>query len=214
MVFANRYEAALQLIPFLKKYAREHSVILAVPRGGVPMGYELAKHFNRPLELLMAKKIGHPLDCEVAIGAVGLEDQLVDPALRDVPLKYIDKQIKQIRKSLKERYRKFVGDRPFADLENKVVIIIDDGVATGNTILGSIKMIYRKHPKKVIVAVPVAPVETVAKMKKYVDDLMCLFVAENFSGVGLYYSDFSEVSDEEVISLLRKASTVAVQHKG
>jgi len=173
------------------------------------MGYEIARHFHMPLELLMTKKIGHPLDREVAIGAVGLEDHRIDVA-RDVPLKYIEKQVKQIRKSLKERYRKFVGNHLSIDLQNKTVIIIDDGIATGNTILGSIKMIYRQRPEKIVVAVPVAPVETVAKMKKYVDDLICLYVAENFRGVGLYYADFSEVSDEEVISLLRRASTLAL----
>ncbi|AYB35083.1 phosphoribosyltransferase [Chryseolinea soli] len=209
MVFETRYEAALKLIPHLEKYAHDHGVILAVPRGGVPMGYEIARHFHMPLELLMTKKIGHPLDREVAIGAVGLEDHRIDVA-RDVPLKYIEKQVKQIRKSLKERYRKFVGNHLSIDLQNKTVIIIDDGIATGNTILGSIKMIYRQRPEKIVVAVPVAPVETVAKMKKYVDDLICLYVAENFRGVGLYYADFSEVSDEEVISLLRRASTLAL----
>ena len=209
MVFENRYEAALKLIPYLEKYGNERGVILAVPCGGVPMGFEIAKHFNMPLELLMTKKIGHPLDHEVAIGAVGLEDHFVD-LTRGVPLEYIHKQVKQIRKSLKERCRKFVGNHPSVDLENKAVIIIDDGIATGNTILGSIKMIRRKHPERIVVAVPVAPVETVAKVKRYIDDLICLYVAENFRGVGLYYSDFSEVSDEEVISLLRKASTLAL----
>jgi putative phosphoribosyl transferase len=208
MVFENRHEAALKLIPHLEKYGHERGVILAVPRGGVPMGYEIARHFNMPLELLMTKKIGHPLDREVAIGAVGLEDQLIE-VVRDVPLKYIDRQVKQIRKSLKERYRKFVGNHISIDLQNKTVMIIDDGIATGNTILGSIKMIRRKYPKKIVVAVPVAPVETVAKMKKYVDDLICLYVAVDFRGVGLYYSDFSEVSDEEVITHLRKASMLA-----
>jgi len=209
MVFTNRYDAALKLIPFLEKYSNERGVVLAVPCGGVPMGYVIARHFTMPLEVLMTKKIGHPLDREVAIGAVGLEDHLVG-VTRDVPLKYIHKQVEQIRKSLKERYRKFVGNHLSVDLQNKTVIIIDDGIATGNTILGSIKMIRRKHPEKIVVAVPVAPVETATKMKKYVDDLICLHVAENFRGVGLYYSDFSEVSDEEVISFLRKASTLAL----
>jgi putative phosphoribosyl transferase len=205
MVFADRYDAALKLIPRLEKYCSERGAVMAVPRGGIPIGYEIAKHFNMPLELLMTKKIGHPSNPEFAIGAVGLEDQLVDFGT-GVPLKYIEDQVKEIRKSLKERYARFKGDNPVMDFENKLVIITDDGIATGNTILGSIRMMRQRHPKKIVVAVPVAPAETSARMRKYVDDFICLHEPEYFAGVGQYYMDFSEVSDEEVISLLREAN--------
>jgi putative phosphoribosyl transferase len=206
ILFRDRYDAAMQLIPHLEKYCNERGAVLAVPRGGIPIGYEIAKHFNLPLELLMSKKIGHPLNPEVAIGAVGLEDYLVDD-VEGIPKSYVDTQIKNIRTALKAKYALFAGNHPPIDLEKKIVIITDDGIATGNTIMGSIRMMRQKQPKKIVVAVPVAPAETAEKMKSFVDELICLHTPEDFMGVGWYYGDFSEVSDEEVISLLREANS-------
>jgi putative phosphoribosyl transferase len=206
MLFSNRHDAAMKLIPRLEKYCNERGAVLAVPRGGIPIGYEVAKHFNLPLQLLMSKKIGHPLNPEVAIGAVGLEDHLLDD-VEGIPRSYIDTQIKNIRTSLKARYARFAGDHPPIDLEKRIVIITDDGIATGNTIMGSIKMMRQKHPKKIVVAVPIAPTQAVERMTPLVDELICLYTAENFMGVGWYYADFSEVSDEEVISLLKEANS-------
>src|SRR5204863_9769462 len=105
MLFHDRYDAALQLIPHLEKYKKERGVVLAVPRGGVPIGYYIAKYFNLPLELLMTKKIGHPLHEEFAIGSVSLEDHIIDE-LYDIPPEYLENEIKQIRQSLQERYKK------------------------------------------------------------------------------------------------------------
>jgi putative phosphoribosyl transferase len=205
MLFRNRHDAARKLIPRLRKYCDEQGAVLAVPRGGVPIGYEIAKEFNLPLQLLMTKKIGHPLNSEVAIGAVGLEDQFVETTV-GIPQRYVDEQVEKIRKSLKQSYSRFVGDQPPVTLENKIVIATDDGIATGHTILGSIRLMIQKHPKKIVVAVPVAPVETARKMKAYVDDFICLHEADDFRGVGEYYENFSEVTDEEVISLLKEAN--------
>jgi putative phosphoribosyl transferase len=205
ILFGNRHDAARKLIPHLRKYCNEQGAVMAVPRGGVPIGYVIAKEFNLPLQLLMTKKIGHPINPEVAIGSVGLEDQFVDVTV-GIPLRYINEQVQLIRKSLKDRYTHFMGDSPPVTIENKIVIITDDGVATGHTILGSIRMMRQRHPKKIVVAVPVAPVETAKKMRLYVDDFICIHEAEDFRGVGEYYSDFSEVTDEEVISLLREAN--------
>lgn len=208
MLFESRHKAALMLIPHLEKYRNEQGVVLAVPRGGVPLGYEIAKYFNLPLQLLMTKKIGHPLNSEVAIGAVGLEDDFVVNT-RGITQNYIDEQTALIRKSLNDRYKRFMGNRSPVNPENKMVIIVDDGIATGNTIIGEIRILRRKHPKEIIVAVPVAPVETASELKKYVDDFVCLHEAEHFAGVGHYYDDFSEVSDDEVVSLLKKSKSVA-----
>jgi putative phosphoribosyl transferase len=152
MIFSNRHDAATKLIPRLRKYCSEQGAVMAVPRGGVPIGYEIAKEFNLPLQLLMTKKIGHPLNPEVAIGSVGLEDQFVDVTV-GIPLRYIDEQVQLIRKSLKDRYSHFMGESPAIAIEDKVVIITDDGVATGHTILGSIRMMRPRHPKKIVVAV-------------------------------------------------------------
>lgn len=205
MLFRNRYDAALKLIPYLEKYKNERGVVFAIPRGGVPIGYYIAKNYNLPLELLLTKKIGHPLNEEVAIGAVSLEDYIIDER-QDIPESYIENEIKRIREALKERYKKFMGDRKPVHMEGKIVIIIDDGIATGNTILSAIRMIRQKHPKKIVVAVPVSPRETAEKIKKHVDDFICLHIADDFFGVGQYYLDFSEVSDDEVIQLLKEAN--------
>jgi putative phosphoribosyl transferase len=207
MLFKNRHDAAMKLIPYLKKYKDEGSIVLAVPRGGVPIGYYIAMHYDLPMELLLTKKIGHPLNSEVAIGAVSLEDHIIDKRL-NIPESYIENEIRRIRESLKERYKKFMGARKPVDVENKIVIIVDDGIATGNTVLAAIRMIRQKHPKKIVVAIPVAPTETATIIKKIVDDFICLHIAEDFYGVGQYYEDFSEISDEEVIRLLKESNQI------
>ena len=203
--FKDREDAALKLLPLLEKYKNDPGVILAVPRGGVPVAYHIALDFNMPLELLMTKKIGHPSHSEYAIGAVSPEDYIVDE-FPGIPVSWIDSEVKRIREDLNERYKKFMGNHKPVDLKGKVVIIIDDGIATGNTILSAIKMIRRHEPGKIVVAVPVAPPSAAEKFKKLVDDFICVYTPEPFIGVGLHYEDFSEVSDEEVIRLLKEVN--------
>jgi putative phosphoribosyl transferase len=205
MFFKDRNDAAKKLIPHLQKYRNERGVVMAVPRGGVPIAYPIAKAYNFPLELLMTKKIGYPGQEEFAIGAVSLEDHIVDEQY-GIPKEYIESEVSRIRESLKERYKTFMGDHQPVDLENKVVIIVDDGMATGNTILSSIKMLRKHKPQKIVVAVPVAPRETAEKIRQHVDDFICLYHPEPFIGVGLYYMDFTQVSDEEVVQLLKNAN--------
>jgi len=203
--FRNRVEAALSLIPHLEKYREEKGVVLAVPRGGVPIGHPIAKKYRFPLELLMTKKIGHPYQPELAIGAVSLEDHMVDESY-DVDHSYINTEIRKIRGALEESYKKFMGEHKPVDLEGKIVIIVDDGVATGNTILSSIKMLRKRKPKKIVVAIPVAPPSAIEKIEKEVDDLICLYSPEHFIGVGIHYMDFTQVDDKEVTRLLRDAN--------
>ena len=204
MLLKDRYDAAIKLIPYLEKYINENSIVLAVPRGGVPIGFEIAKHYKLPLELLLTKKIGHPWSKELAIGAVSLEEYVIDESY-DVFKSYIKTEIEQIRKSLNERYKKFMGNRNPIDLKDKTVIIVDDGVATGNTLLSAIKMIRQKQPEKIVVAVPVSALKTAEEIKLHVEDFICLYELDHFIGVSLYYFDFSEVSDEEVVKLLNEA---------
>lgn len=201
MVFEDRYDAAIRLIPLLSKYKDDDSVVLAVPRGGVPIGYHIAKAYHFPLELLLTKKIGFPGNPELAIGAVSLENEIIDDRF-DISDEYLKKEIVKIRKSLQERYKKFMGDRQPSDLKDKTVIIVDDGIATGNTIMASIRMIRAKHPRKIVVAVPVAPHRTAIKIEELVDDFICVHIPEEFYGVGQFYRDFSQVSDEEVVELM------------
>ena len=203
MYFTDRYDAAMQLAIKLEKYKNEEGVILAVPRGGVPIGYYLAKHLNFTLDLLMTKKIGHPLHAEYAIGAVGLEDSIIE-AVADVAEEYIVEQIASIREQLKKRYRKFMGRNESSGIAGKVVIVVDDGVATGRTILATLKMLRSRHPKKLIVAVPVASRQAAARIEQEVDEFICLYTPTPFYGVGRFYEDFSQTTDEEVVKLLKE----------
>jgi len=203
MYFINRYDAAMQLATRLEKYKNEDGVILAVPRGGVPIGYYLAKHLGFGLDLLMTKKLGHPANEEFAIGAVGIESIIIEEAYQ-IPKEYIQQQTKRLRQELIDRYRKFMGGREPAILKNKIVIVVDDGVATGRTILTTLKMLRSKEPKKLVVAVPVASMQAAARIKKEVDDFICLFIPNPFYGVGRFYEDFSQTSDEEVVTLLKE----------
>jgi putative phosphoribosyl transferase len=205
MIFKNRYDAAMRLIPLLNKYKNEEGIVLAVPRGGVPIGYYIAKAYNLPLELLLTKKIGHPVNSELAIGAVSIDEQIIDDRF-NIPEAYIENETKKIRESLKERNKKFMGNRKPLEVKNKIVIIVDDGIATGNTLLAAIQMMKQKKAKKIIIAVPVAPYETANKIKEQVDDFICLYAPEDFWGVGQFYDDFSQVSDEEVIRLINEVN--------
>jgi putative phosphoribosyl transferase len=203
MYFTDRYDAAMQLVPFLEKYKNEEGVVLAVPRGGVPIGYYLAKHLNFSLDLLMTKKLGHPLNEEFAIGAVGIENSIVEETY-DVPHDYIEEETKRIREELLERYKTFMGNKEPVNIKNKTVIVVDDGVATGRTILATIKMLRSKQPKKLVVAVPVASVQATDRIEQEVDDFICLYTPEPFFGVGRFYHDFTQTTDEEVRMLLKE----------
>lgn len=212
MLFRDRHDAALQLIAYLKKYCNESCVVMAIPRGGIPIGYYISKHYGFPLELLLAKKIGHPWNAELAIGAVSLEDFIIDER-HSIPQPYITNAIKQIRESLIQQYSKFIGDRETINLKNKTIIIVDDGIATGNTVLAGVKLIKKKEPKKIVVATPVSPAATAEKIKKLVDDFICPQQLLNFTGVGLYYDNFSEVTDEEAVQFLKESNHFEKAHQ-
>lgn len=208
MRYRNRQDAAEKLIPLLKGHLDEDTVVLAVPRGGVPIGYIIARYYNLPLDLLLTKKIGHPSNPELAIGAVSLEDEIIDNDFY-ISKNYINSQIKEIREKLKLRFKKFMGNRSAIDLKNKTVLIIDDGIATGNTLMAAIQMVRRKSPKKIVVAVPVSPYDTAEKIRSKVDAFICPIIDANFVGVGMYYHDFYQVSDEQVINLIAEINRTA-----
>jgi predicted phosphoribosyltransferase len=200
--FVNRNDAALQLANKLEKYKDESGVVLAVPRGGVPIGYIIAKHLHFDLDLLMSKKLGHPYNEEFAIGAVGLEDEIIEET-QGISPEYIDEEVMNIHSQLKERYRKFMADKQPIDITGKIVIVVDDGVATGRTILATLQMLRRKNPRKLIVAVPVSSVDAAERIGKEVDEFVCLQTPFPFLGVGRFYQDFSQTTDQEVINLLK-----------
>jgi putative phosphoribosyl transferase len=204
MYFIDRYDAAMQLARHLEKYKQEEGVILAVPRGGVPIGYYLARHLDFAFDLLMTKKLGHPYNEEYAIGAVGLEDSIVEDTANDIPEGYIEQEVTRIRQQLAERYKKFMCEKKPAIIRDKIVIVADDGVATGRTILATLRMLRNKQPKKLVVAVPVASREAAERIRREVDDFICLYTPSPFHGVGRFYQDFSQIDDKEVMMLLKE----------
>src|ERR1035437_5658901 len=201
-MFKNRSDAAAQLAEKLSRYKNTDGIVLAIPRGGVPIGKEIANELNIPLEIILSKKIGHPNNPEFAIGSVSELGVILDDNVTDIPQEYIQKEAARIQVQLKEKFKLFMGDRKSSDLKNKIVILVDDGIATGNTILATINMIKKSLPKKIIVAVPVSPPATARKISKEVDEFICLLTPAEFYAVGQFYQDFSQVSDEDVIQML------------
>ena len=202
-MFENRIEAGMLLASKLRKYQNQVGVILAVPRGGVPVAYEVAKELNLPLEIILVKKLGHPTNEEYAIGAVGLEDSFIVPH-ENVTQFYINAQIQKVRSRLIEMKRKFMGDKEPENLQGKTVIVIDDGIATGNTLLATIRILKKSKPGKIIVAAPVISRSAAKLLSGEVDELITVLIPETFYGVGAFYEDFTQVSDEEVIEYLDK----------
>lgn len=207
-MFKDRYEAAMLLAKKLEKYKNKNSVILAVPRGGVPIGYQIAKELNLPLDIILSKKIGHPSNPEFAIGSVSLHGTIINDNISNVSQEYINTEAEIIMKSLKTKFKLYMGDRKQTDIKGKTVIIVDDGIATGNTILVTLDMLKKSHPKEIIIAVPVAPNDTANKLAKLVDEFICLEIPEYFMGVGQFYQNFSQISDQEVIKFLHNANKI------
>ena len=202
-MFKDRIEAGLLLAAKLKKYRNDPAVVLAVPRGGVPVAYAVAKELGFPIEVILTKKVGHPLNKEYAIGAASLTDYFIIPH-EYVSEEYIQQELKDIRTRLREMYRKFMGDKEPERLEGKTVIVIDDGIATGNTLLATVHVLQKSKPGKIVIGVPVASLSAVRKLRKEVDELVAVTIPREFYCVGSFYEDFSEVSDEEVIFYLNK----------
>lgn len=202
-MFQNRSEAGRLLTAKLKKYQNVPGVLLAVPRGGIPVAYEVAKELNMPLEVILVKKLGHPLNKEYAIGAVSLKNMFVVPH-EDVTEAYIQNQVEKIRTRLQEMQKMFLEGRQPENLQGKTIIIIDDGVATGNTLLATIRLLRKEKPAKIVVAVPVISKSAAQKIKLEADELVIVLLPETFYGVGAFYDDFTQVSDEEVVDYLHR----------
>ena len=206
-MYKDRTEAGNLLAQKLEKYSKEDAIILAIPRGGVPLGYIISEKLNLPLEVVLSKKIGHPLHKEYAIGAVALKSSILSDAAADISPKYIEEETIRIRSLLNKRYNDYYGNRNPEQLKAKTLIIVDDGIATGNTMLSIIKMLHDEKPKKIVVAIPVAPYSAINKLEAspYVDEVICPLIPDYFQAVGQFYQNFDQVNDEEVKKLLNKA---------
>ncbi|WP_297695257.1 phosphoribosyltransferase [uncultured Eudoraea sp.] len=204
-MFEDRIDAGIQLAEKLMKFKDKNVVVLAVPRGGLPIGVIIAKALNAPLDVVLTKKIGHPYHKEYAIGAASLEDIILSDTL-GVSKNYIEKETTRIRKKLKARHAQYYKHHSPVNLESKTVIIVDDGIATGNTLLATVELISKQKPEKIVVAIPVAPDSGISKFKNSpkVDETICLLVPTNFQAVGQFYKKFEQVSDQEAISWLEQ----------
>ena len=202
-MFRDRIEAGTLLAAKLKKYKNTSGIVLAVPRGGVPVAFAVAKELGFPVEVVLTKKIGHPMNKEYAIGAASLTDYFVIPH-ENVSEEYIQEELKLIRANLKKMYARFMGDKEPADIKGKTVIVIDDGIATGNTLLGTIHVLRKSKPGKIVIGVPVASKNAMRKLSTEVDEVVAVMVPDEFHGVGAFYEDFGQVSDEEALFYLDK----------
>ena len=205
-MFEDRIDAGTQLVHKLLKYKDKNVVVLAIPRGGLPIGAIVAQALKAPLDVVLTKKIGHPDHKEFAIGAVSLQDIILTDAM-GVSQDYIDIEVARIRKKLRERHAQYYKQRTPEMLKDKTVIIIDDGIATGNTLLATVKLVNKQNPKIIVVAVPVAPRSVIQKFKTdpNIGEVICLLVPDNFWAVGQFYENFEQVSDEEAISFLEES---------
>ncbi len=204
--FVNRTEAGKRLAVKLKD-TDKNGVILAVPRGGVVIGFQIAQSLGATLDIVIARKIGAPGNPELAIGAVAedgnaiLDDRLV--RMLQVSKSYIKEEIERQKIEIKRRLQRYRGDLPYPDLANREVILVDDGVATGATLKAALMSIRMKGVRVVNVAVPVGPMDTIATLKKMADRVVCLYTPEPFYAIGEFYQDFEQIEDTEVIRLLK-----------
>ena len=211
MQFANRNEAGQLLAKKLIAYSnRSDVVVLALPRGGVPVAYEVAHALNAPLDVFLVRKLGVPGHEEFAMGAIAsgnvrvLNDDVVD--YLGIPDYLIDKVAEREQYELERREKLYRGSSPPVTVNGKTVIIVDDGLATGSTMRAAIKALKRLSPAKIIVAAPVAARETCESFKADVySACVCVMSPEPFHAVGLWYNEFSQTSDEEVCYLLKHA---------
>ncbi len=210
MIFQDRFEAGKLLARKLAAYKNQKdTVLLAIPRGALQLGSVLAKELQLPLDIVLTKKIPAPDNPEAAIGAVSLVGELLDEEvirLEGISHDYLSQQIKELRQKLKERSALYLGKRKQLSLQGKIVIIVDDGVAMGSTMLAAIAFVRQERPKKIIVAIPVGSAEALAKLREKADEVICLHTPEFFYAIGAFYREFPQVEDEEAIELLRKAN--------
>jgi predicted phosphoribosyltransferase len=209
--FRDRSEAGRLLAEKLAAYANRPDVlVLALPRGGVPVAYEVARALGAPLDVFLVRKLGVPGHEELAMGAVAtggvrvLNEQVVYAL--GIPDYVVDTVTEWEQQELARRERLYRGDRPPPDVRGRTVILVDDGLATGATMYAAIQALRQQQPARIVVAVPTASPETCNELRKEVDDVICAITPEPFYGVGLWYEDFSQTTDEEVRDLLARAA--------
>ncbi len=210
MSFGNRSDAGRQLAKALAGYKDQQPVILALPRGGVPVAAQVAAALNAPLDLILVRKIGVPFQPELAMGAVvdggapivvRNEDVIRLAGIGESEFKAVcDEELAEIER----RRQRYLGNRKHVDVSGRTAIVIDDGIATGATTRAALRATRMRKPKRLVLAVPVAPTDSLSELRHDADDVVCLEDHEFFGAIGVYYADFSQVPDEEVIEILKQ----------
>ena len=206
-LFADRVEAGRLLASALASAVSKNAIVLAIPRGGVVVGFEVAHALGIPLDVIIPRKIGAPDNPELAIGAMTedgtsiLDDWLIK--YLQVSEDYIKKESERQRLEIERRLKLYRGEAPYPSLKNREVIIVDDGIATGSTMRAALASVRRRGAKAVVIAVPVGPPSTIKELKKEADRVVCLHTTESFSAIGQFYENFTQTMDEEVIRLLK-----------
>ena len=206
-LFKDRVEAGKRLASALRSFAGKGAIVLAIPRGGVVVGFEVARALGLPLDVIIPRKIGAPDNPELAIGAmtedgtVILDESLI--SYLGVPEGYVKAESNRQKLEIERRLRLYRGDVPYPTLRNRDVIIVDDGIATGSTMKAALASTRKKGAKSVIVAIPVGPPSTIQELEKEADRVICLHTPESFQAIGQFYEDFAQTADCEVTRLLR-----------
>lgn len=216
--FKNRMEAGAQLAQRLGAYARRSDVIvLALPRGGVPVGFAIAQALEVQLDILLVRKLGVPGNEEFAMGAIASGGMCVlqPDVLKhlNIPMEIVEATAQRKLKELAQREKLYRANRPAIPLEGRIAIIVDDGLATGSTMLVAINAARAAKAARLIVAVPVAPLEGIRQIESQVDETIFLLTPEPFYAVGMWYEEFGQTSDDEVVELLDKAAKLQAQRK-
>jgi putative phosphoribosyl transferase len=211
MLFSNRQEAGRRLAAELARFKNAQPVILALPRGGVPVGFEIALALDAPLDVVLVRKIGAPGMSELAIGAIvdGEQlDKIIDSRLvaeLAVPQSYLDAEIARQAAEIERRRRVYFKGRAPVTVAGRAALVVDDGIATGATMRAALRAIRRRSPAKLVLAVPVAPGHTIEALRPEVDEIVCLATPEEFYAIGQFYADFRQLDDEAVVTLLDRA---------
>ena len=216
MVFRDRYDGGRVLARHLMHYAgRPDVLVLGLPRGGVPVAFEVAAALQAPLDIFLVRKLGVPGHEELAMGAIASGGvrvlnqrviQMIQP-----PAEVIDQVVAEERQELERRDREYRGERQPIEVRGRTVLLVDDGLATGSTMRAAILAIRRLGPRRVVVAVPVGSPITCRELDELADEVVCVRQPEQFTAVGRWYEDFSQTSDDEVRELLRRAAPVVTQ---
>jgi putative phosphoribosyl transferase len=213
-IFADRREAGRQLARALMRYSSENPLVLALPRGGVPVAFEVARALGADLDLLLVRKIGAPGQEELGLGALvdGSDPEVVwnEEAIRLVQPSqdYLAGETQRQLREIERRRKRYFGDRPPASPKGRAVIVVDDGIATGGTVRSALRALRRTGAKRLILAVPVCPRDAAAALRNDADEVVCLAAPEPFYAVGLHYGNFEQTSDEEVAALLESARQI------